>query len=69
MVTISSSGEGKCVWCQQEKEGVVAEFPDGLRGHLCWSDFKTAVKVRLNGKDNDKPKSTPTEKEAVTKES
>lgn len=46
MTTIKSSGAGRCIWCCQKKDGVVAEFQDGLQGHLCWADFRKAVKVR-----------------------
>ena len=51
MLTITESSKGKRVWCCKESEGVTAEFKDGLQGHLYWSDFRRAVKVRsANGK-------------------
>jgi len=59
MITIKSSGTGRCVWCCQKKDGLVAEFEDGLQGHLCWGDFRKAVKVRSEKpepKKNETPK-------------
>lgn len=46
MVTIESTGKGKCLWCRKDTEVVAASFKDGLRGKFCWSDFRKAVKVR-----------------------
>lgn len=73
MITITESGEGKCVWCCKDAEGVTAKFRDGLSGHLCWPDFKKAVKVRSeNGKpppETDKTKqSASSAKEPIASE-
>ncbi len=39
MVTIKSSGQGICIWCQAEKEGVEVETSDrSFMGFLCFSD-------------------------------
>jgi hypothetical protein len=48
MLTIVSYGEGKCVWCCQDGEGVQATFKDGLSGFLCKRDFWAAVKARAS---------------------
>lgn len=56
MVTITDSGKAKCVWCFEEKEGVKADFKDGLKGHLCWPDFRSAVKVRSRNAKKDSRK-------------
>lgn len=48
MVTVTGSRLHQCIWCCQRREGVDAEFRDGLRGFLCWSDFRRAVKARTN---------------------
>ncbi len=59
MITIKSSGVGRCVWCCQNKDGVVAEFEDGLKGHLCWGDFRKAVKVREPNPPTKKGEASP----------
>ena len=51
MGTIVSYGEGKCIWCCQNTEGVDATFKDGLRGFLCKKDFWAAVKARSDIKE------------------
>jgi len=54
LATIKSSGEGRCVWCCADgKEGLEVEFNDGLKGFLCWADFRAAVKAR-NGQTKEK---------------
>jgi hypothetical protein len=54
MVTVTNFAERTCIWCTAEKkEGVEAEFKDGLKGFLCKSCFWRAVRVRAekyNGK-------------------
>jgi hypothetical protein len=54
MVTVTSSGTDRCVWCCQEKDGVVADFEDGLGGHFCWADFRKAVKKRSQNRERTK---------------
>lgn len=51
MVTITSASEGKCVFCCTQTEGVTADFKDGLKGFLCWKDFRAAVKARTPKKE------------------
>ena len=46
MLTITSYGEGKCVWCLAHGEGVQAVFKDGLTGFLCRKHFWEAMKSR-----------------------
>ncbi len=46
MLTITSYGEGKCVWCLVHGEGVQAVFKDGLTGFLCRKHFWEALKSR-----------------------
>jgi len=51
MLTIVRFGQGKCVWCCQETEGVQTTFKDGLSGFLCKKDFWAAVKARSEAKE------------------
>ena len=46
MLTITSFGEGKCVWCCQVTEGAQAKFQDGLSGFFCKKHFWQALQVR-----------------------
>ena len=46
MLTITSYGEGKCVWCLAHGEGVQSVFKDGLTGFLCRKHFWEALKSR-----------------------
>ena len=46
IVTITACQRGRCTWCCGEGEVLAVEFRDGLRGSLCWADFKKALKVR-----------------------
>ncbi len=48
MLTITSYGEGKCVWCLAHGEGVQAVFKDGLNGFLCRKHLWEAMKSRSN---------------------
>ena len=48
MLTITSYGEGQCIWCRAHGEGVQANFKDGLTGFLCRKHFWEALKVRSN---------------------
>ncbi len=67
-VSISDFGVAKCRWCFNEAEGVTAKFSDGLEGHFCWKDFRSAVKNRSEngqaksrkgkGKKKEQPKET-----------
>jgi hypothetical protein len=54
MISISHFGEGKCVWCCQQSEGVQATFSDGLKGFLCKRDFWAALKARSEPKNEEK---------------
>ena len=68
MVTITKSGVGRCIWCCTEKDGVTAQFVDGLVGHLCWADFRKAVKTRSEcevGKTAQRLKSGPTDQKTT----
>lgn len=47
MITIEKCGEGRCVFCFEDREGVQATFPDGLRGFLCQKHFWQAMRVRM----------------------
>lgn len=51
LVTIASCGNGKCVWCQTNGEGVQAAFKDGLTGFFCRKDFWAALKARSDTKE------------------
>jgi hypothetical protein len=51
MLTVLNYGEGKCVWCCQDGEGVQAKFQDGLQGFFCKKDFWAAVKARSEAKE------------------
>ena len=46
MLTITKYGEGQCVWCRVQGEGVVANFQDGLTGFLCRKHLWEALKAR-----------------------
>lgn len=46
MLKIMSFGEGKCVWCLANGEGVQAAFDDGLTGFLCRKHLWEALKAR-----------------------
>lgn len=59
MVTVTKNGEGKCVWCCQETDGVHAKFQDGLQGFFCWRDFRAAVKARSEERKEDHRASHP----------
>ena len=52
MLTVKKHGEGKCLWCAKDTEGVEVEFQDGsLRGFLCRSDFWRLLKQRSGHKN------------------
>ena len=68
MVTITKSSLGRCIWCCTEKDGVHAQFADGLAGHLCWTDFRKAVKTRSEHefeKSAQRPRSGPTDQKTA----
>lgn len=47
MVTIKSYGEGTCIWCSRDKEGVEVETDDrSFLGFLCFSDLKRMLKLK-----------------------
>lgn len=58
MVHIKKYGTGRCVFCQQEKEGYDCEFTDGsLKGFLCVRHFNHAAKMRSENGESQKEKS------------
>lgn len=47
MVTIKSYGEGTCIWCSRDKEGVDVETEDrSFLGFLCFNDLKRMLKLK-----------------------
>jgi hypothetical protein len=54
MVTIRSYGEGTCIWCSKEKEGVEVTTDDrSFVGFLCIPDLKRMLRLKAaagNGK-------------------
>ena len=54
MLTITKYGEGQCVWCRVQGEGVVANFNDGLTGFLCRKHLWEALKARSEQIDSEK---------------
>ena len=64
LVTIARSGEGKCVWCRSDAEGVQAAFNDGLQGFFCKKDFWQALKARAESEVTHAPQSEPSRKPA-----
>jgi hypothetical protein len=45
MVTVKAYGEGTCIWCSKEKEGVeVATDDKSFVGFLCFPDLKRIQK-------------------------
>ena len=64
---IGREQEAQCVWCRETKAGLTADFPDGLKGFLCWKDFRNAVKVRSNGK-HERPEGTKVRESERTRE-
>jgi len=53
LVTIARYGEGKCVWCQTQSEGVQAAFKDGLSGFFCRKHLWDALKARAGTEGSD----------------
>lgn len=51
MLSVKRVGNGICLWCATQKEGVEVEFADGsMKGFLCKADFWRLMKTRSNGK-------------------
>ena len=54
MVTIKHFGEGTCLWCQKDKEGVEVVSEDrSFTGFLCIPDLKRLLRLKsaaTNGK-------------------
>lgn len=47
MVTIKSYGQGNCLWCQKEKEGVEVVSDDrSFTGFLCMPDLKRLLRLK-----------------------
>lgn len=47
MVTIKSYGEGPCVWCGRDKEGVdIATDDKSFVGFFCFADLKRVLKLK-----------------------
>lgn len=63
MLTVTSYGEGQCVWCCQTKEGVQTTFKDGLSGFLCKRDFWAAVEARAEKKETANAESNASRKQ------
>jgi len=64
MVTISTFGEGKCVWCCTHGEGAQAKFQDGLSGFFCRKHLWEAIKARGESKEPTNAQSEPSRKSA-----
>lgn len=54
MVTITQFGEGTCIWCSKDKEGVEVSTSDrSFVGFLCFPDLKRMLRLKSasgNGK-------------------
>jgi hypothetical protein len=47
MVTIKSYGQGTCIWCSKEKEGVeVASDDKSFIGFLCIPDLRRMLRLK-----------------------
>ena len=57
LAQIGPEQDGTCIWCCEIKRGLPVEFTDGLKGFLCWKDFRNAVKTRSNRDSNKTSKS------------
>lgn len=55
MVTITSIGTHKCVWCLEKGEGVEAKFNDGLHGFFCKKHFWQALQARTENQPVSSP--------------
>lgn len=53
LLTIARYGEGKCVWCQTQSEGVQAAFKDGLSGFFCRKHLWDALRAREGTEESD----------------
>ncbi len=62
---IGPEQEARCVWCRETKAGLTVAFQDGLKGFLCWKDFRNAVKARSNGNDDRTEGKAATESEST----
>ncbi len=60
MVTIKGYGQGICIWCQAEKEGVdVAADDRSFVGFLCFGDLKRMLRLKTaNGQSQEHTSST-----------
>jgi hypothetical protein len=55
MVTIKQYGDGTCLWCQREKEGVEVVSEDrSFNGFLCFPDLKRLLRLKSSAQ-NGKP--------------
>ncbi len=53
MVTIKQYGEGTCLWCQKEKEGVEVVSDDrSFTGFLCIPDLKRLLRLKSSAQDS-----------------
>ena len=54
MVTIKSYGEGTCIWCMKQREGVDLVSDDrSFTGFVCFADLKRLLRLKsaaANGK-------------------
>jgi hypothetical protein len=47
MVTIKSYGEGTCIWCAKQREGVDLVSDDrSFTGFLCFADLKRLLRLK-----------------------
>lgn len=46
IATIKRFGEGTCIWCTAQAEGVEAELSRSLSGFLCRRCFWQSLKIR-----------------------
>lgn len=61
MVTIKSYGEGTCVWCGRDKEGVdIATDDQSFAGFFCFNDVKRVLKLKTPQRPKTQPTTQPT---------
>lgn len=54
MVTITQFGEGTCLWCQKQKEGVEVVSEDrSFTGFLCLPDLKRMLRLKSAAASSD----------------
>ena len=54
MVMIKSFGEGTCIWCSKEKEGVeLASDDKSFVGFVCFPDLKRLLRLKSTATEHD----------------